>query len=46
MKCHKKNECRICFSHNLELILDLGEQPPSNSLINKTQLDNVEDKFH
>jgi len=45
MKCHKKNECRICFSHNLELILDLGEQPPSNSLINKTQLDNVEDKF-
>tara|TARA_B110000438_G_scaffold300939_1_gene354537 strand:+ start:488 stop:1672 length:1185 start_codon:yes stop_codon:yes gene_type:complete len=27
------------------LILDLGEQPPANSLINKSQLDTIEPKF-
>ncbi|MBF0430812.1 MAG: class I SAM-dependent methyltransferase [Fibrobacteria bacterium] len=26
------DECRICASKNLESILDLGEQPPANSL--------------
>ena len=37
--------CRICDSTNLHLILDLGEQPPANSLINKSQLDTIEPKF-
>ena len=37
--------CRICNSTNLHLILDLGEQPPANSLINKSQLDIIEPKF-
>jgi len=44
-KYHKKNECRICSSNNLELILDLGEQPPSNAFIKKDDLEKYEDKF-
>jgi SAM-dependent methyltransferase len=44
-KYHKKNECRICSSNNLELILDLGEQPPSNAFIKKEDLKKCEDKF-
>ena len=37
--------CRICNSTNLHLILDLGEQPPANSLIDKSQLNTIEPKF-
>ena len=44
-KYHKKNECRICSSNNLELILDLGKQPPSNAFIKKENLEKHEDKF-
>ena len=44
-KYHKKNECRICSSSNLKLILDLGEQPPSNAFIKKENLEKYEDKF-
>lgn len=44
-KYHKKNECRICSSKNLELILDLGEQPPSNAFIEEGNLEENEDKF-
>jgi SAM-dependent methyltransferase len=44
-KYHKKNECRICSSNNLEVILDLGEQPPSNAFIKKEDLEKPEDKF-
>ena len=44
-KYHKKNECRICSSNNLQLILDLGEQPPSNAFIKKEDLEKHEDKF-
>jgi SAM-dependent methyltransferase len=44
-KYHKKNECRICSSNNLELILDLGKQPPSNAFIKKEDLKKFEDKF-
>ena len=42
---HLIKNCRICNSTNLHLILDLGEQPPANSLINKSQLDMIEPKF-
>ena len=38
-------KCRICSSKNLELILDLGEQPPANSLLEKNQLNISEVKF-
>ena len=44
-KYHKKDECRICSSKNLELILDLGEQPPSNAFIKKENLEKYENKF-
>ena len=30
-KMFLKNECRVCFSKDLKLILDLGEQPLANS---------------
>jgi D-mycarose 3-C-methyltransferase len=38
-------KCRICSSKNLELILDLGKQPPANSLLDENQLENSEVKF-
>ncbi len=45
IKYYKENKCRICSSQNLELILDLGEQPPSNAFIKKEDLEKYEDKF-
>ena len=38
-------KCRICSSNSLKMILDLGEQPPSNSFINKNELNSLESKF-
>ncbi|RZD41362.1 MAG: methyltransferase [Thaumarchaeota archaeon] len=38
-------KCRICSSKNLELILDLGKQPPANSLLEMNQLELSEIKF-
>ena len=38
-------KCRICSSNNLKMILDLGEQPPSNSFIDKNELNSLESKF-
>jgi len=38
-------KCRICSGENLQLILDLGEQPPANSLISKAELSLLEPKF-
>ena len=29
------NECRICFSREFKEILNLGEQPPANSIYNE-----------
>lgn len=41
----EKKECRICSSHNLELILDLGKQPLANAFIKKEDLVKKENKF-
>tara|TARA_B110000438_G_scaffold111952_1_gene109860 strand:- start:2968 stop:4209 length:1242 start_codon:yes stop_codon:yes gene_type:complete len=38
-------KCRICSSQNLELILDLGKQPPANSLLEINQLEISQVKF-
>ena len=40
-----EKKCRICSSNNLKMILDLGEQPPSNSFIDKNKLNSLESKF-
>ena len=40
-----KKKCRICSCKNLKMILDLGDQPPANSLLDKTQLSIHEEKF-
>ena len=40
-----EKKCRICSGENLRLILDLGSQPPANSLIEKNQLNSTELKF-
>ena len=45
MKYHKKNECRICSSQDLELILDLGEQPLANAFLKKEDLGKNENRF-
>ena len=45
LKYNLIKNCRICNSTNLHLILDLGDQPPANSLIDKSQLDIIEPKF-
>jgi len=37
--------CQICNSKNLELILDLGHQPPCDSLLEKSQLKEPENTF-
>ena len=42
---HTNNECRICKSKDLELILDLGIQPPANAFIKEQDLEKNEDKF-
>jgi D-mycarose 3-C-methyltransferase len=38
-------ECRICSSENLHLILNLGKQPPANSLITSSEVSLSELKF-
>ena len=40
-----EQKCRICSSTNLTMILDLGEQPPANSFIDKNELNSSESKF-
>jgi len=36
MKCYyERNDCRICSSQNLKLILNLGKQPLANSFLKK-----------
>ena len=40
-----EKKCRICSNEDLQLILDLGEQPPANALIDKNQLTIDEAKF-
>ena len=34
----KNNQCRICKEEELEIVLDLGKQPPANALINDTEV--------
>lgn len=46
MKNYKlEQKCRICSGKNLELVLDLGEQPPANSFIDQSELNSPEPKF-
>jgi len=40
-----EEKCRICSSKNLKIILDLGEQPPSNSFLDIDELNSPESKF-
>lgn len=34
----KKNQCRICKGKELEIVLDLGKQPPANALIHDREV--------
>lgn len=45
IKHNLRNQCRICSSKNLKLILDLGLQPPANSLLEKNHKNKKEKKF-
>jgi len=40
-----RKTCRLCSNRSFELVLDLGNQPPSNSFLTKNQLKNKERKF-
>ena len=40
-----RKTCRLCSNKSFELILDLGNQPPSNSFLTKNQLEKKERKF-
>jgi len=40
-----RKTCRLCSNKNFELVLDLGNQPPSNSFLTKNQLKNKMRKF-
>lgn len=37
--------CRICSGRNLEMVLDLGMQPPANAFLRETDLNLEEKKF-
>jgi SAM-dependent methyltransferase len=37
--------CRLCGSHDLETVLDLGRQPPANALLKPDQLASDEERF-
>ena len=40
-----RKTCRLCSGNDFELILDLGNQPPSNSFLSKNQLKNKMRRF-
>jgi SAM-dependent methyltransferase len=40
-----EQKCRICSSTNLNMILDLGEQPPANSFVDQNELNSPKSKF-
>ena len=40
-----EKKCRVCSSDNLRLVLDLGEQPPANALIDENTKNEPEEKF-
>ncbi len=40
-----KNFCRHCQSKLEKVVIDLGDQPPSNAYLTRDQLDGVEKKF-
>ncbi len=42
---HKRDTCRVCNNQNMELILDLGEQPPANSFLSSEHLNSTELRF-
>ena len=44
-KFHEVKQCRICLNQNLSLVLDLGEQPPANSFLEKQEIKKTELKF-
>lgn len=37
--------CQVCSSTNLEMILDLGHQPPCDSLLTSDQLNEAEERY-
>lgn len=37
--------CRLCKSKNLKLVIDLGESPPPNTFLSKSELNNPEPIF-
>jgi len=43
--CSSRKKCGICNGTNFSVILDLGEQPPANSLIENIKLVSKEVKF-
>ncbi len=40
-----RKTCRLCSNKLFELVLDLGNQPPSNSFLTENQLNNSEKRF-
>ena len=40
-----EKRCRLCKSKDFKLVLDLGEQPPSNALLSKKDLNIYEHEF-
>lgn len=40
-----EKSCRICSGRNLEMVLDLGMQPPANAFLKETDLNLDEKKF-
>ena len=41
-----RKTCRLCTNKTFELVLDLGNQPPSNSFLTKKELQKKKKNFH
>jgi SAM-dependent methyltransferase len=40
-----RENCRVCLGSSFKKILNLGEMPPANAFLNKTELEKPEEKF-
>ena len=45
MTLTSNTNCRMCGSSDLQLIIDLGSQPPANAFIHADKLSNAEEKY-
>jgi hypothetical protein len=43
--CHRRSDCRLCGSEELELVLGLAATPPANAFVPADRLDEEQERF-